>query len=370
MVGSARPQLDVDTLVSLAHGATMSTTTGNSSALEQKKVPHDPGRLVGEESRKTYAEKIATGFLDKYLSGPTILEVGFRGYRDEPVVPIVPQAIGIDLGYPGYDGRTLPFDDGTVDAVYSSHCLEHIPDYKQALSDWHRVLKVGGYLIVAVPHQYLFEKQRDLPSRSNIDHRRYYTSESLLAELREAWPENGYRVRQLVENDTGFDYSCGPGVASPGCYEIELVAEKIAVPSWRLDDGSVRPYSAAEFHANGSQPDKWAIEVDFSGDHSCKVWGPYARLVPARYVATFCFETDFHGDSLTSDIILDVAVNRNRAASVALSGSGGATTLRSGRVAVPFDVVGEPAHVEFRIFAESTPLEGRLTFKGVEVRFG
>jgi hypothetical protein len=64
----------------------------------------------GWESRKTYAVMIASRFLDKYLSGEAILEIGYKGGLDD-TVPIVPQAIGIDVDYPGYDGVRLPFPD-------------------------------------------------------------------------------------------------------------------------------------------------------------------------------------------------------------------------------------------------------------------
>ncbi len=69
-----------------------------------------PSELVWSvsEARKTIAAKERSGFVAKYLSGANILDIGYRGYLED-VVPIVPQAIGVDLNYPGYDGRTLPF---------------------------------------------------------------------------------------------------------------------------------------------------------------------------------------------------------------------------------------------------------------------
>ena len=139
----------------------------------------DSDRPVGRESRKTYAAKVESGFFDRYLSGKAILEIGYKGGL-EGVVPIVPQAIGIDVDYPGYDGKSLPFPDESQDAIYSSHCLEHIKDYRSALREWFRVTKVGGYLVIIVPYQYSFERKQDLPSRWNQDHWRFYTPASLL----------------------------------------------------------------------------------------------------------------------------------------------------------------------------------------------
>lgn len=47
----------------------------------------------------------------------------------------------------------LPFDDASVDYVYSSHALEHCfrEDAQATLIEAHRVLKPGGWIRVAVP---------------------------------------------------------------------------------------------------------------------------------------------------------------------------------------------------------------------------
>ncbi len=189
--------------------------------------------MVGTEASKSIALKIQNGFVARYLSGANILDIGYRGYLHE-AVPIVPQAIGIDLQYPGYDGKTLPFADNTQDAVYSSHCLEHIDDYVGALREWHRVLRIGGFMIVSVPHQFLYEKKFARPSRWNADHKRFYTPSSLMEEVEEALAPNSYRLRHLIDNDVGFTYNLPPEVHSGGCYEIEMVLEKIAGPSWNI----------------------------------------------------------------------------------------------------------------------------------------
>jgi SAM-dependent methyltransferase len=188
----------------------------------------DPTRKVGAESQKTYPSKVASGFLDKYLSGDNILEIGHRGSGDwETDLGIVPNATGIDLGYPGYDGIHLPFPDASQDAVYSSHCLEHITDYQSALKEWFRVLKIGGFLIVVVPHYQLYEKTFFLPSRFNGDHKRLYHPGILLAEIHDSLPIGEWRLRYCQENDLGFDYSLPVDVHSAGSYEIECVIEKI-----------------------------------------------------------------------------------------------------------------------------------------------
>ena len=48
------------------------------------------------------------------------------------------------------------FQDNTVDVIYASHVLEHFyynidNELVETLQEWHRVLKVGGKLMISVP---------------------------------------------------------------------------------------------------------------------------------------------------------------------------------------------------------------------------
>ena len=189
-------------------------------------------RRVGEESSKTYQEKHSNNFFNKYMGGCG-LDVGYKGYLKD-VVPILPGATGVDLDYPGYDGRTLPFINESQDYVYSSHVLEHVSDYVGFIRDLYRVVKFDGHLILTVPHKYLYEKKRQPPSRYNADHKRFYTPSSLLSEVEEALTPNSYRVEICRDVADGFDYSIPAEKHSGGCYEIELVLKKIRGNSYGL----------------------------------------------------------------------------------------------------------------------------------------
>ncbi|MFP4002364.1 MAG: methyltransferase domain-containing protein [Alphaproteobacteria bacterium] len=46
---------------------------------------------------------------------------------------------------------SLPFEDESFDLVLCSHVLEHIPDDRAAMSEFHRVLAPGGRAILQVP---------------------------------------------------------------------------------------------------------------------------------------------------------------------------------------------------------------------------
>ncbi len=70
------------------------------------------------------------------------------------------------------------------DFLFSSHCLEHLPDRDVALASWVSVVKPGGHLLIAVPHQVLYEEKRELPSSRNPNHRHFFTPTSFLDFLR------------------------------------------------------------------------------------------------------------------------------------------------------------------------------------------
>jgi SAM-dependent methyltransferase len=330
----------------------------------------DPERPVGWESRKTYALKIASGFFDKYLSGKAILDIGYKGGL-EGVVPIVPQAIGIDVDYPGYDGKKLPFPDESQDAIYASHCLEHIKDYRGVLREWFRVVKVGGYLVIIVPHQHLFERRRDLPSHWNVDHYRFYTPASLLREVEDVLEPNSHRIRQLVDNDLGFDYSVTPLQAGVGCFEIELVLQKIEKPVWELDDGVSRNYHADEFFsAHLGRKNSFYLEADFSVTDACVIYGPYVPLAAGDYQVKYFFETIGMGDQeLASEITFDVAqdVGRRGVASVTFRGAEGNKAMRDGMVSLRFVNDTPESLFEFRVFTSGRPFQGTLRFFGASL---
>jgi SAM-dependent methyltransferase len=51
------------------------------------------------------------------------------------------------------DATALPFATGSFDFIYSYHVLEHIPRYRDALSEMNRVLAKGGGLWIGTPNR-------------------------------------------------------------------------------------------------------------------------------------------------------------------------------------------------------------------------
>lgn len=190
-------------------------------------------RPVGYESRKAYRRRCESGFWDRFIAGPKVLDIGFRGGIND-ALPIVEGAIGVELGYPGYDGETLPFDTESIDTVHASHVLEHVPF--DNLKDWFRVIRIGGTLIIMVPHAYLYERRISVPpSRWSPEHLRAYTPTLLLMHLELRLTPNTYRIEHMADVDDGYDYDL-PITSHPvGCLEIELVLRKRTEPAWRVE---------------------------------------------------------------------------------------------------------------------------------------
>ena len=190
-----------------------------------------PERRLGAETLRSHARRVREGFYERYLAGHAVLDIGYRGGRAD-AEPVTAHATGVELDYPGYDGIRLPFEDASQDAVFASHTLEHIDDWRAILADWFRVLRVGGFLVIAVPHQQLYERRAYLPSRFNGNHKRFYMPSTLIAQIEAALPVAAWRLRVLRDIDEGFRYELSPEAHPKGCYEIELVVEKITPPPY------------------------------------------------------------------------------------------------------------------------------------------
>lgn len=78
--------------------------------------------------------------------------VGER-YRPNPLFLSV-DAVGSDYNCIFDQDTVLPFDDDSINILYSSHNLEHLPDLgaNNYFKEARRILKVGGELLIEVPN--------------------------------------------------------------------------------------------------------------------------------------------------------------------------------------------------------------------------
>ncbi|MGL4858480.1 MAG: methyltransferase domain-containing protein [Enterobacteriaceae bacterium] len=90
--------------------------------------------------------------------------------------------------------------DNEFDFVYSAHCLEHVYDPGIALSNWLRVVKPGGHLVITVPDEDLYE-QGVWPSTYNSDHKHTFTIHK-----RQSWSPVSINILTLLQSLKG-DFS-------------------------------------------------------------------------------------------------------------------------------------------------------------------
>ncbi|GAA1710486.1 class I SAM-dependent methyltransferase [Fodinicola feengrottensis] len=80
------------------------------------------------------------------------------------------------------DATRLPLADESVDLVVSSDVLEHIPDHVSAAAELLRVLRRGGFALVAVPAHPALWSAHDVA----INHQRRYRRSELIDLMRDA----------------------------------------------------------------------------------------------------------------------------------------------------------------------------------------
>uniref|UniRef100_A0A6H1ZKH8 Putative methyltransferase n=1 Tax=viral metagenome TaxID=1070528 RepID=A0A6H1ZKH8_9ZZZZ len=123
--------------------------------------------------------------LARRLSNPNFMRLYFKGNGIDIGGKSDPLSLYIELFPLVKSIRTWDIEDGdaqfmssveseTYDFVHSSHCLEHLNDPLEGIQNWLRILKPGGYLIITVPDEDLYE-QGKFPSTFNKDHKWTFT---------------------------------------------------------------------------------------------------------------------------------------------------------------------------------------------------
>lgn len=75
------------------------------------------------------------------------------------------------------DAQTLPgVDDESFDFIFASHILEHLTDPWDAIKNWIRATKRGGYLVITVPDWEMYERKQ-WPSRFSAEHKWSFTTD-------------------------------------------------------------------------------------------------------------------------------------------------------------------------------------------------
>lgn len=180
-------------------------------------------KYVYAETSKAKNRRLKENFFNLYCKGKG-LDIGFGG---DPVTDNV-KGFDFEHGDAQYLKRKK---NNEYDFVYSSHTIEHLPDPSEAIKNWFRVVKPGGYLIIYLPHRDFYEKKKTLPSRFNPTHLHFFLLD------KDEEPDtigilplidrsiNGYKLiyaKECSEGHTILD----PLQHSDGEYSIEVVIQK------------------------------------------------------------------------------------------------------------------------------------------------
>lgn len=176
--------------------------------------------------------RLAEGYFDKYFVGKGV----DMGCGDDPVTP---DCLKYDAIY-GLDAQNPNLPKESFDFVFSSHCLEHLPEPKAAVIRWWNLVKPGGHLIISVPDWILYE-QRQWPSQNNRFHRwtfsmfevpateSHFVLSDLFKNLRKCQIrsyrliDDGYNYKEVIYDRTYDDKSAA---------EIEIICRKMPTDFW------------------------------------------------------------------------------------------------------------------------------------------
>ena len=146
----------------------------------------------------------------------------------------------------GNAARLPLFADASVESVFSSHCLEHIEDWGAALKEWWRLVKVGGHLVLYLPHADLYPRIGQ--PGANPDHKQDFVPQDIIDFCRLSFPD-----WTLVEHQVrgeGYEYS------------FLLVLRKEAEGAGQAEAWQKRPGKTAGIVRVGGNGDAlWAASV-------------------------------------------------------------------------------------------------------------
>lgn len=141
---------------------------------------------MSNESKKTNSIR-GDVFINKYFA-QTIIDIG--GGND----PVVPHAEVFDLTDGNAQYITKYKAQESYHCVYSSHCLEHMKNVPLALEEWWKLVIPGGYMVLIVPHEDLYE-QHYWPPIFNEDHKATFRMSQ-----NQSWSPVSYNVIDLCNN--------------------------------------------------------------------------------------------------------------------------------------------------------------------------
>lgn len=106
------------------------------------------------------------------------------------------------------------FADQSLDFVYSSHTLEHLEDTKKVLTEWWRVIKPGGYLLLYLPHKDFYPNIGT--EGSNPDHKHDFLPQDIVEVMKEVGEWDLVRNEDRNEGEEYSFFQVYRKLQSPG----------------------------------------------------------------------------------------------------------------------------------------------------------
>lgn len=138
-------------------------------------------RLMYEQSKAAKRRVHIPAFMTRYFVGEGLdIGAGPDGLS-RYVAPVFPLLRSVrDWDTADGDAQYLgTVKDEAYNFVHASHCLEHMRSPAIALHNWLRVVKPGGYVIITVPDEDMYERGT-WPSIRNGDHKWSFTAAKTL----------------------------------------------------------------------------------------------------------------------------------------------------------------------------------------------
>lgn len=178
------------------------------------------------ETAKSHERRVREGWYERYapkhLSG---IDIGCG------IDPIYEHFYKWDTIFGDGDATYMDsIPDNQFSTVIASHILEHLEDPIEAIRNWWRILKPGGWLVVIVPHRDLYEKRKELPSQWNGDHKWFWLPlefdppHTLSLSYIMSVGTNKDEILTRVLDEGYIDH--GPGRQPGGEYSIEALVRK------------------------------------------------------------------------------------------------------------------------------------------------
>lgn len=149
------------------------------------------------------------------------LNVDYHYIDVDPAAAAGSKKLAIEMGFDGNQftcGLNDKFDypDAHFDVVFSSHCIEHSINLASTFADLNRIVKDGGFLLMAVP----------LGWEENPEHPYFFSPEQWIALVEDSGFE--VRVAQIGREypETGYDYFIAAKKVKSGASSSRVLPER------------------------------------------------------------------------------------------------------------------------------------------------